>query len=279
MRQLKNIAMGLLVTLMMAGSVASAHTEAEIDALVAGMTLDEKVGQMTQAERGTASPSDVQNYNLGSILSGGGSHPASNTASGWADMHDDYQNAAMNSSSGIPILYGIDAVHGHSNVVGATIFPHNIGLGATRNPALVEEIGRITAKEVRATGLEWTFAPAVSVVRDERWGRTYEGFGEHPELATMFGGVYTRGLQGTGTMTGERIVACAKHFVGDGGTTGGDDQGNTVCTEQELRDIHMPGYVSAIAENIATIMPGPGLYGIFDLRLACGRSGFRSKFL
>ncbi|MHC5184889.1 MAG: glycoside hydrolase family 3 N-terminal domain-containing protein [Planctomycetota bacterium] len=170
-------------------------------------------------------------------------------------MHDDYQNAAMNSSSGIPILYGIDAVHGHSNVVGATIFPHNIGLGATRNPALVEEIGRITAKEVRATGLEWTFAPAVSVVRDERWGRTYEGFGEHPELATMFGGVYTRGLQGTGTMTGERIVACAKHFVGDGGTTGGDDQGNTVCTEQELRDIHMPGYVSAIAENIATIMP------------------------
>ena len=245
----------VLMAVVAAGSAAMALTPAEIDALVASMTLDEKVGQMTQAERGTASPTDVQNYNLGSILSGGGSHPSSNTAAGWADMHDDYQNAAMNTRLGIPILYGVDAVHGHSNVVGATIFPHNIGLGATRDPNLIEEIGRITAKEVRATGLEWTFAPCVSVVRDERWGRTYEGFGEHPELATMFSGRFVKGLQGTGTMNGERIVACAKHFAGDGGTLGGDDQGNTICTEQELRDIHMPGYLEAIANNVATIMP------------------------
>jgi beta-glucosidase len=245
----------LLCAVAMTGSVASALTPAEIDALVASMTLDEKVGQMTQAERGTASPQDVRDYYLGSILSGGGSHPGSNTAAGWADMHDEYQDDALQTRLEIPILYGVDAVHGHSNVVGATIFPHNIGLGATRDPALVEEIGRITAREVRATGLEWTFAPCVAVVRDERWGRTYEGFGEHPELATMFGGVFVKGLQGTGSITGERVVACAKHFVGDGGTTGGDDQGNTVCTEQELRDIHMPGYTEAIANNVATIMP------------------------
>ena len=254
MLRVKYISTVLLLTLTITGS-AMALTPSEIDALVSSMTLDEKVGQMTQAERNTASPTDVRNYYLGSILSGGGSVPGSNTPTGWADMHDDYQNEAMSTRLGIPILYGVDAVHGHSNVYGATIFPHNIGLGATRDPALVEEIGRITAKEVRATGVEWTFAPCVAVVRDERWGRTYEGFGEHPELATMFGGVFVKGLQGTGDMTGERIVACAKHFAGDGGTMGGDDQGNTVCTEQELRDIHMPGYVEAIANNVATIMP------------------------
>ena len=256
MRQLKNIVMGLLVTLIIFGSTAMALTPAEIDDLVASMTLDEKVGQMTQPERGTANTNDVKNYFLGSILSGGGSHPSSNTLTGWADMHDDYQNAAMSTRLGIPILYGIDAVHGHSNVIGATIFPHNIGLGATRDPDLIEEIGRITAKEVRCTGIEWTFAPCVAVVRDERWGRTYEGFGEDPELATMFSGRFVKGLQGIDTyMNGEHIVACAKHYVGDGGTVGGDDQGNTVCTEQELRDIHMPGYYEAIANGVGTIMP------------------------
>ncbi|MHC5100820.1 MAG: glycoside hydrolase family 3 N-terminal domain-containing protein [Planctomycetota bacterium] len=256
MRQLKNIVMGLLVTLIIFGSTAMALTPAEIDDLVASMTLDEKVGQMTQPERGTANTNDVKNYFLGSILSGGGSHPSSNTLTGWADMHDDYQNAAMSTRLGIPILYGIDAVHGHSNVIGATIFPHNIGLGATRDPDLIEEIGRITAKEVRCTGIEWTFAPCVAVVRDERWGRTYEGFGEDPELATMFSGRFVKGLQGIDMyMNGEHIVACAKHYVGDGGTVGGDDQGNTVCTEQELRDIHMPGYYEAIANGVGTIMP------------------------
>ena len=253
MPRLKHISTVLLLVIISGSAVAL--TPAEIDALVSSMTLDEKVGQMTQAERGTASPQDVRDYYLGSILSGGGSVPNSNTPTGWADMHDDYQDYALQTSKAIPILYGVDAVHGHSNVYGATIFPHNIGLGATRDPDLVEEIGRITAKEVRCTGLEWTFAPCVAVVRDERWGRTYEGFGEHPELATMFSGRFVKGLQGTGTMNGERIVACAKHFAGDGGTSGGDDQGNTICTEQELRDIHMPGYTDAIAQNVGTIMP------------------------
>ncbi len=232
----------------------SASAAVDIEALISSMTLDEKIGQMTQAERGSATPDDVRNYFLGSILSGGGSHPASNTPTGWADMHDDYQNQALSTRLGIPILYGIDAVHGHSNVYGATIFPHNIGLGATRDPNLIEEIGRITAKEVACTGLEWTFAPCVAVVRDERWGRTYEGFGEHPELQTLLAGRYVKGLQGT-SMSGERIIACAKHFAGDGGTSGGDDQGNTICDEATLRNIHMPGYLEAIANNVGTIMP------------------------
>jgi hypothetical protein len=170
------------------GTAAPSARAVDIEALLAGMTLDEKIGQMTQAERGSATPDDVRDYFLGSILSGGGSAPASNTPTGWADMHDAYQNAALGTRLGIPIIYGIDAVHGHNNVVGATIFPHNIGLGATRDPALIEEIGRLTAKEVRCTGLEWTFAPCVAVVRDERWGRTYEGFGEDPAAAVAAGG-------------------------------------------------------------------------------------------
>ena len=204
----------LLATLLFVAIITgSGEAEVDIEALISSMTLDEKVGQMTQAERGSASPADVQNYYLGSILSGGGSHPSSNTPTGWADMHDEYQNAALSTDKGIPILYGVDAVHGHSNVYGATVFPHNIGLGAARDPNLVEEIGRITAKEVRCTGLEWAFAPCVAVVRDERWGRTYEGFGEHPELQVLMAGRYVKGLQGT-TMSGERIIACAKHFLG-----------------------------------------------------------------
>ena len=226
----------------------------DIEALIASMTLDEKIGQMTQAERASATPNDVRNYFLGSILSGGGSVPASNTPTGWADMHDSYQSAALNTRLGIPIVYGIDAVHGHSNVVGATIFPHNIGLGATRDPVLVEEIGRITAKEVACTGLEWSFAPCVAVARDERWGRTYESFGEAPELQTLLSGAFVRGLQGT-TMSGERIIACAKHYAGDGGTSGGIDRGNTVVSESELRATHMPGFDEALAEGVGTIMP------------------------
>ena len=251
MLKFKYLVIILLFVIRITGSAMAAI---DIEALISSMTLDEKIGQMTQAERYSATPDDVRDYYLGSILSGGGSHPTSNTPTGWADMHDDYQNAALSTRLGIPILYGIDAVHGHNNVVGATIFPHNIGLGATRDPNLIEEIGRITAKEVACTGLEWTFAPCVAVPRDERWGRTYEGFGEHPELQTLLAGRYVKGLQGT-TMSGERIIACAKHFAGDGGTSGGIDQGNTVCDETTLRQIHMPGYLEAISNNVGTIMP------------------------
>lgn len=244
-----------LTVCLLAGSVLSAPVmAADVEAILASMTLDEKIGQMTQAERSSATPDDVRTFFLGSILSGGGSAPASNTAVGWADMHDAYQNAALSTRLGVPIVYGIDAVHGHSNVIGATIFPHNIGLGATRDPVLIEEIGRITAKEVASTGLEWTFAPSVAVVRDERWGRTYEGFGESPDLQDLLAAAFVRGLQGT-TMSGERIIACAKHFVGDGGTAGGIDRGNTVLSEAELRDLHMRGFTEAISQGVGTIMP------------------------
>ncbi|MEM1186116.1 MAG: glycoside hydrolase family 3 N-terminal domain-containing protein [Planctomycetota bacterium] len=243
----------LIVALLLIAPVHGAFA-VDIDAIIASMTLDEKVGQMTQAERSSASPADVRNFFLGSILSGGGSAPASNTPTGWADMHDAYQNGALSTRLGIPILYGIDAVHGHNNVIGATIFPHNIGLGATRDPVLVEEIARITAKEVASTGLEWTFAPTVAVARDERWGRSYESFGEDPELQVLLAAAYVRGLQGT-TMSGERVLACAKHFIGDGGTSGGIDRGNTIADEATLRSIHMPGFVEAIGQNVGTVMP------------------------
>jgi len=242
------------LVLILAGLLARPVAAVDIDALVAAMTLDEKIGQMTQAERGSATPADVRTYFLGSILSGGGSAPASNTPAGWADMHDAYQNAALSTRLGIPILYGIDAVHGHNNVVGATIFPHNIGLGAARDPALVEEAARITAREVAATGLEWTFAPTVAVSRDERWGRTYESFGEDPALQTLLAAAYVRGLQGD-TMSGERIIACAKHFIGDGGTQGGIDRGNTIADETTLRAIHLPGFIEALDSGVATVMP------------------------
>ena len=245
----------IIYTLIALTAFSSTARAVDIEALINSMTLDEKVGQMTQAERSAASPNDVRDFFLGSILSGGGSAPASNTPTGWADMHDAYQNGAAQTRLGIPILYGIDAVHGHSNVIGATLFPHNIGLGATRDPVLIEEIARITALEVACTGLEWTFAPCVAVARDERWGRTYEGYGEDPALQTLLAGPFVRGLQGTGTLDGERVVACAKHFIADGGTSGGVDRGNAIYDEATLRAVHLPGFVEAIAQDVAVMMP------------------------
>lgn len=233
--------------------------DARVEDLLARMTVDEKIGQMTQAERGNLRAGEVKDYFLGSILSGGGSVPTPNTPAGWADMYDNFQREALATRLGIPIIYGADAVHGHNNVYGATIFPHNIGLGATRDPDLVEEIGRITAKEVAATGVDWTFGPCVAVSRDERWGRSYESFGEDPELQQLLAGSYVRGFQGT-TMSGDRIVACAKHWVGDGGTLWGTgmygkiDRGNTQCFESTLRTIHFPGYEEAIENGVGTIM-------------------------
>jgi beta-glucosidase len=162
--------------------------EERVDDLLSRMTLDEKIGQMTQAERqALGSENDIRSYFLGSLLSGGGSAPSPNTPSEWADMYDRFQTAALNTRLGIPIIYGIDAVHGHNNVYGATIFPHNIGMGCTRNPTLVEQAARATAEEVAGTGIDWTFAPCIAVPQDERWGRTYEGFGETPELAEQIG--------------------------------------------------------------------------------------------
>ncbi len=227
-----------------------------VDDLLSRMTLDEKVGQMTQADhRAVSDLEDVKTYYLGSILSGGGSDPASgNGAEQWTDLYDAFQQKALETSLGIPILYGIDAVHGHSNVTGAVIFPHNIGMGATRNTRLVEQASRITAIEIAATGIDWTFAPCVAVPRNERWGRTYEGFGETPDLVSSMGAAAVKGFQNDSLDSSTSIVACAKHYVGDGGTTDGYDQGNTELTEEELRAIHLPGYIAAIENDVKTIM-------------------------
>ena len=221
--------------------------------LLSRMTLDEKIGQMTQAERANASPSDITTYRLGSILSGGGSAPSPNTATGWADMYDGLQQGALATPLGIPMIYGVDAVHGHNNVYGATIFPHNIGLGATRNAALTQQIGQAVAEEVSGTGIDWDFAPCLCVARNDRWGRTYESFGEVPAIASSLSTIVT-GLQGSSIGGPASVLATAKHYVGDGGTVGGDDQGNTVLTDAELRAIHLPPFQAAVQRNVGSVM-------------------------
>jgi beta-glucosidase len=251
-----------------AGQKALLAHDKEIDALVARMTLDEKVGQMTQPDQMfLASPGDVAAYHLGSLLSGGDSDPKrSNSFADWRAMIDGYHAEAAKSRLQIPLLYGVDAVHGHNNVVGAVVFPQEIALGATRNAALVEEVSRITAKEVRATGANWTFAPCVTVPRDERWGRSYEGFAEEPDLVRELGAAAVRGLQGKSLAAPLSVAACAKHYVGDGGTAWGSgrkdstgtaklDQGDVRSDEATLRKIHLAPYVDAIAAGVATIMP------------------------
>ncbi|MFI9835471.1 glycoside hydrolase family 3 N-terminal domain-containing protein [Nonomuraea sp. NPDC051941] len=225
--------------------------------LIGRMTLDEKIGQMTQAERGAlGKQSDIATYVLGSLLSGGGSTPSSNTPRAWADMIDAFQLQAQRTRLQVPLIYGVDAVHGHNNVVGATIFPHNVGLGATRDPDLVERAGEITAREVKATGIPWDFAPCLCVSRDDRWGRAYESFGEDPALVSRMATVID-GLQDNG------VLATAKHYVGDGGTaygssTSGDytiDQGVTKVGRQELEAVHLAPFVEAVKRGVATVMP------------------------
>jgi beta-glucosidase len=225
--------------------------------LLKAMTLDEKIGQMTQVDlKAVKDKSDITRYAFGSMLSGGDSDPDDITPRGWAKTHDELQSWALKNRLRIPLIYGIDAVHGHNNVDGAVVFPHNVGLGATRDPAMVEKAGRITALEVAGTGIRWTFAPCVAVTRDERWGRTYESFGETPELAEVMGAAAVRGLQGhgQGMANPTSILACAKHYLGDGGTKGGVDQGNTECDEATLRKIHLPGYLAAIKAGVGSVM-------------------------
>lgn len=251
-------------------SVWLASKDDRVEALLARMTLDEKVGQMTQGDIGSIKdPADVERFFMGSVLSGGGSDPRTgNSLVDWTNLYDEMQSHARKTRLRIPLLYGVDAVHGHSNVLGATVFPHNIGLGCTRNPALVEKAAEVTASEVRATGIQWTFAPMVSVVRDQRWGRTYEGFGESTELSRDLGVAAVRGFQGTSPRDPHRILACAKHYVGDGGTTFGTgspkgenpkenwplDRGDTRVTEAELRRLFLPPYVAAVNAGVGTIM-------------------------
>jgi beta-glucosidase len=219
-----------------------------VDDLIGRMTLDEKVGQMTQVDRAyLTSENDIRDYFLGSLLSGGGSAPGTNTPTGWADMYDRYQSLALQTRLKIPLIYGIDAVHGHNNVRGAVIFPHNIGLGCTRDPALVQQVATITADEVTGTGIDWTFSPCLAVPRDIRWGRTYEGFGETPDLVSQMAPAAVAGYQTS-------ILACAKHYLADGGTTGGRDQGDAQISEAELRAIHLPGYRAAVSAGVGSIM-------------------------
>jgi beta-glucosidase len=244
--------------------------DGEANALLARMTVREKVGQMIQAEQDKLKDvRDIETYFLGSLLSGGSSDPKTNSFEDWRDLYDGYQAHALKTRLRIPILYGVDAVHGHNNVLGAVIFPHNIGLGATRDAKLVEEIARATAEEVRATGIQWAFAPCVTVPRDERWGRTYEGFAEDPAVVAELGAAAVRGLQGTDLRGPTSVLACAKHFAGDGGTTWGTgrvnakrpggrdplDRGDTRLTEAELKRLHMQGYLTAIDAGVGTIMP------------------------
>lgn len=221
--------------------------------LLSRMTVEDKVGQLIQGERVDASPQVVTSHRLGSILSGGGSVPSDNSPGGWADMVDSYQRAALATPLKIPMIYGVDAVHGHNNLRNATMFPHNIGLGATRDPELVKKIGRATAEEVAATGVHWTFAPCVCVARDDRWGRTYESYGEDPAIASAMTTIVD-GLQGTSLSDPSSILATAKHYVADGGTAGGDDQGDARISEAELRAVHLPPFKAAIDRGVGSVM-------------------------
>ena len=221
--------------------------------LVGRMTLEEKLGQMMQVDRRyVLAPEDIARFQIGSVLSGGGSAPEPNDAASWARMVDEYQRVALSTRLGIPLLYGTDGVHGHNNLYGATIFPHNIGLGAADDPTLTREIGRAVAAEIRATGPRWTFAPCLAVARNERWGRTFESWGEHPALGTTAGQLVV-GLQGE-AIGPESVLATAKHFLGDGGTTGGVDRGDTEVSEDDLRAIHLRPYVDAIAAGVGSVM-------------------------
>jgi len=221
--------------------------------LLERMTIEEKLGQMMQIDRRyLRDEAHLATFHLGSLFSGGGSAPEPNDAKTWADMVDRYQRVALSTRLGIPLLYGTDAVHGHNNLYGATIFPHNIGLGAANDPELVRQIGEATAVEIRATGPRWTFAPCLAVARNERWGRTYESPGEHPALALTMARLVTA-LQGE-TITQASVLATAKHYLGDGGTTGGADQGDTELPEEELRAIHLAPFVDAVAAGVGSIM-------------------------
>jgi beta-glucosidase len=227
------------------------------------MTLAEKAGQMTQAANTYISnKQDIATYGLGSVLSGGGGGPAGagGTAAQWADMVDDYQSYALRSRLGIPLLYGVDAVHGHNNVQGATLFPHHIGMGASRDAALVQRVEDITRQEVLGTGIRWSFAPCVCVARDDRWGRTYESYGEDPSVVSPLAAAAVKGLQGT-SVGSASVLATAKHYIGDGGTSYGTgssgyliDQGDTQLSESDLRAIHLPPYQSAISAGVGSVM-------------------------
>lgn len=248
---------------------ASLPVEARVEDLLSRMALAEKIGQMTQVSKGIVQEGDVAEYFLGSILSGGGGSPIDNTVEGWRAMVDTFQAEALSTRLQIPIIYGVDAVHGHGNLIGATVFPHQIGLGATRNPGLVEQIAQATAEEMRATGIPWNFAPVLAAAQDIRWGRTYESYSEDPNLVEKLGLAYLRGLQmfpeGYSPAPGQTIyvLATPKHFLGDGGTTWGTsttsnyqiDQGDMQMDEETVRKLFLKPYQTTISAGAMSIMP------------------------
>lgn len=236
--------------------------ERRIDDILARMSLEHKVGQIIQADIASVTPADVRRYHLGSVLNGGNSAPGGNLRAApaeWLALADAFWDASMDEAGPrIPIMWGTDAVHGHSNVAGATVFPHNIGLGATRDTAMIEAIGAATATEIAVTGLDWTFAPTLAVTRDDRWGRSYESYAEDASLVAEMGAALVVGLQGAPNTDGflgpDKVIATSKHFVGDGGTLDGRDQGETIASETELRDVHAAGYITTLETGVQSVM-------------------------
>ncbi len=240
-----------------------ADIERKITSLLATMTLEQKVAQMIQPEIRDITAEDMRKYGFGSYLNGGGAFPNDDkhaTPDDWVKLAETMYQASIDDSldgSRIPTMWGTDAVHGHNNVIGATLFPHNIGLGAANNPELIEKIAAITATEVMVTGIDWVFAPTVAVVRDDRWGRTYEGYSEDPEIVRAYSSAIVKGLQGVAGkdfLGDNRVISTVKHFIGDGGTEGGDDQGNTTSSEQALFDVHGQGYVGGLTAGAQSVM-------------------------
>lgn len=241
----------------------SPQTEAKVEEWLAKMTLEQKVAQMIQPEIRDITVEDMRKYGFGSYLNGGSSFPYGNkdaTPSDWAQLAEDMYQASVDDSLdgiNIPTMWGTDAVHGHNNVIGATLFPHNIGLGATNNPKLIEDIASVTAKEVLVTGIDWVFAPTVAVVRDDRWGRTYEGYSEDPEIVKTYAASIVKGLQGepgNDFLGDTRVISTVKHFIGDGGTVGGDDQGDNIDLEADLYKLHAQGYIGGLNAGAQSVM-------------------------
>ncbi|MDF2386208.1 glycoside hydrolase family 3 protein [Nostoc ellipsosporum NOK] len=235
-----------------------AAMEARIAGIVRGMTLEQKIGQMTQADIRSITPDEVRRYYIGSVLNGGGAWPGMKkdaAVTDWTALSDAYYRASMATDMAVrvPVIWGTDAVHGHGNVAGATLFPHNIGLGAAHDPALVERIGRATARQVRATGISWVFAPTLAVGENRRWGRTYESYSSDPAIVAAYSRAMVHGLQGELTGDGD-VVATAKHFLGDGGTFDGIDQGENRAARAHMIQVHGAGYYPALAAGVQTVM-------------------------
>jgi len=239
-----------------------AKIEERIDGLLKGMTVEEKVGQVVQPEWKSIRPAEVAQYHIGSIENGGGAVPGGNKHSSvqdWVNLIEPYYDASVDPARNrviIPLIWASDAVHGHNNVYGATLFPHNVGLGAAHDPDLIRRIGEVTAAEVRSTGMDWSFAPTIAVARDDRWGRTYESYSEDPKIVAQYASAMVTGLEGSGStfLDQHHVISTAKHFLGDGSTDGGRDQGDSLASEADLIRLHAAGYAQAIDAGTQSIM-------------------------